>query len=536
MKNLLKKKSFLMGTALTITVLIMVPLITGAAPITPPPTGTVIPTFSGENIKNSGGTTTLNINGDGLLSNPNTGSVMVKDTEGLLVYGEGIGANYYSISPTDGISAKSTGAGTPSVVIYDPEGMAVSNGSRINFAVSGSGSISNPNGPVSVGDDLTATGVSTFKDVNVFSTNGLKIGDNSGTIIGLAINAAGDISNPTANPVKIADPNGLQLVKNDGTDSYKFFNGYITNLGTECADGPCPPGSIVGSPIKFSDDDGLNIMNGSSSGSYAWFKGSSSRIISDKIDLYPSTDGVKIEGDGGSNVDLKVNGRLRTGDANNYGGMWVAREGNPYSLFMGQYDTSRLGFYNNGAWRFLVDSWGNYYNPSKNFTVDDNLDVTGYIETPDKTIDGVNYTNAMCTTDGGEVYMTGGAGTTIWVCLLPVRTGGKLTADRLEANYITAKTNLSSTGKITAAGGFGTLNKVTTTNSSMAYPYSSASASCPSGQMLLSCGYYAKDPLTMTAYRINPDTSYSSCTVSFYNSSTSTKSVEVYALCLNPAA
>jgi hypothetical protein len=217
--------------------------------------------------------------------------------------------------------------------------------------------------------------------------------------------------------------------------------------------------------------------------------------------------------------------------------MWVGKEGVDYSLFMGQVDNSRIGFWNNGAWRFVVDSWGNYYNPSKNFTVDDNLDVTGYIETPDKTIDGVSYTSAMCTADGGEVYMTGGAGTTIWVCLLPVRTNAKLTADRLEANYINAKTTLSSNGKITATGGFGTLNKVSTENFALGTgSYYSASAACSSGQMLLSCGYYARDPVTVTAYRINPDTALSSCTVSFRNTSGAVKYVDVYAVCLNPAA
>ena len=69
----------------------------------------------------------------------------------------------------------------------------------------------------------------------------------------------------------------------------------------------------------------------------------------------PSTK-LQIVGNGGTSVDMKVNGRIVSGDATNAGGIWV-NEGT--TMFMGQNSSSSLGFYNNGAWRMTVDQNGN---------------------------------------------------------------------------------------------------------------------------------------------------------------------------------
>jgi hypothetical protein len=69
----------------------------------------------------------------------------------------------------------------------------------------------------------------------------------------------------------------------------------------------------------------------------------------------PSTR-MDVQGNGGSTVDMKVNGRIQTGDVNNAGGMWVSSAGN---LFVGQMGATALGFYNNGAWRLIADNNGN---------------------------------------------------------------------------------------------------------------------------------------------------------------------------------
>jgi hypothetical protein len=62
-----------------------------------------------------------------------------------------------------------------------------------------------------------------------------------------------------------------------------------------------------------------------------------------------------INGNGGSNVDLLINGRITTGDASSAGGMYV---NSAQSMFVGQSSSTALGFYNNGAWRLTVDNNG----------------------------------------------------------------------------------------------------------------------------------------------------------------------------------
>lgn len=63
-----------------------------------------------------------------------------------------------------------------------------------------------------------------------------------------------------------------------------------------------------------------------------------------------------VAGGGGFSVDLKVNGRIQTGDANNSGGVWVDGAG---SQFMGQVSATQMGFWNNGSWRLVVNNNGN---------------------------------------------------------------------------------------------------------------------------------------------------------------------------------
>jgi len=75
------------------------------------------------------------------------------------------------------------------------------------------------------------------------------------------------------------------------------------------------------------------------------------------VGIGTTTPGARLDvvGGGGSTIDLTVNGRLRTGDGNNLGGMWVNGAG---TQFMGQYDASAMGLYNNG-WRMVVNNTGN---------------------------------------------------------------------------------------------------------------------------------------------------------------------------------
>lgn len=66
------------------------------------------------------------------------------------------------------------------------------------------------------------------------------------------------------------------------------------------------------------------------------------------------TSKVEIIGAGGQTVDLKVNGRIQTGDGANGGGVNVTSSG---SMFMGAQSATKVGLYNND-WRLIVDNAG----------------------------------------------------------------------------------------------------------------------------------------------------------------------------------
>ena len=61
---------------------------------------------------------------------------------------------------------------------------------------------------------------------------------------------------------------------------------------------------------------------------------------------------LQIQGKGGQNVDLIVNGRIRSEDKD--GGLWVEND-----RFVGGKSPGQIGFYNNKAWRLVVLNNGN---------------------------------------------------------------------------------------------------------------------------------------------------------------------------------
>jgi hypothetical protein len=68
----------------------------------------------------------------------------------------------------------------------------------------------------------------------------------------------------------------------------------------------------------------------------------------------PSTK-LQVVGSGGSNVDAMVNGRIQTGDGGGVGGIWL---NSVQSLFIGQFNTTNIGFFNNGQWPMVIDNSG----------------------------------------------------------------------------------------------------------------------------------------------------------------------------------
>lgn len=67
------------------------------------------------------------------------------------------------------------------------------------------------------------------------------------------------------------------------------------------------------------------------------------------------TSKLTVKGLGSYNIDMKINGRIQTGDASNFGGVWL---NSGATQFVGQFDTNKLGFFNNNNWRMIVDNLG----------------------------------------------------------------------------------------------------------------------------------------------------------------------------------
>ena len=93
-----------------------------------------------------------------------------------------------------------------------------------------------------------------------------------------------------------------------------------------------------------------------------------------------------IEGNGGTSVDLLVNGRIRSNNDN--GGLWISDD-----RFVGGTSANRIGFYNNKAWRLLVQNDG---------TVDisGKLEVKGDLNVNGKT--GIGISNPISTLSLGS--------------------------------------------------------------------------------------------------------------------------------------
>ncbi len=67
---------------------------------------------------------------------------------------------------------------------------------------------------------------------------------------------------------------------------------------------------------------------------------------------------LQITGAGGTTKDLRVNGRIQTGDASDFGGIWFGAN-TSQEQFIGQYSATDMGFYLASNWRVVMAANGN---------------------------------------------------------------------------------------------------------------------------------------------------------------------------------
>jgi hypothetical protein len=248
-------------------------------------------------------------------TNPNTGIKMFNSNwagRSIVLFGQGLGGKY-------------------GFVAHHGQSYVASAGYTQTYKTSST---------VLEGSDINGLGIISASDIR-FSSGG-----EDDTKQRMIINAAGNVGIGTTTPISKlsviipvststvgADPNAYGAYFTDNTSATLA----IRSLGN-------------GAMHLTTDGPGRKLILGGGGFEQTIF------LTGGNAGIGTASPGVKLDiiGAGGTNTDLRVNGRIQTGDALNFGGMWVSSTG----LFMGQMNASALGLYNNG-WRLIADANGN---------------------------------------------------------------------------------------------------------------------------------------------------------------------------------
>lgn len=402
--------------------------------------------------------------------------------------------------------------------ISDPTGLAITIGGLTLY-----GSISNPYGampkPVTIDDELAVTGNTDLQGELSNSTGDLAINDNvvidttktltvdslSSSLPGIKpIKVNGDIEGTGGNvkfndTVKILNGNqfwatGPAIFDEEVSLAKGFYNdlGIISirdsgfanklNIGHDGLSGVI---AATNNLIKINSD--VNLMGAANS----WFNiFTNAYNAGDSIlTLKEGTDGkfgfsLEYDGNGTNNFNLK----RFNGDTVGSTVMSVNR-GSDNAVFAGGLDVA-----------------GNIFNSAGNISIADSVDFSlGSV---------VNVVGSLVNNwPGFAVYVND---------------------DLLVSGASTLQGNVSSSGKITATGGFGTINKITGSSVSvLAGSTNAAYAYCPGSQLVESCGYYSVSP-DINVYRLAPYANY--CYGRAKNNAATTQTFNMYAVCLDPSS
>lgn len=459
------KRLIVLVSALLITSIFCLPMIASGAggPTGSPPTNVVTPAFGGLDIYN-GATKTLGISNLGYLSNP-SGPITVLDDDGLVVKNltknaqTSIGA--YGITPPDSFKINNgadlaectnlQGFDVGSDCASLPFNIDIGRGVFIHDGPTGQGTMIQPDGQII--NNVTGEFMSFISDL------GFKFGNNISGIGALQISPEGKFSAPLTGVgmtelVTIADDNGFQIQNSAGTTFFQVdgTNGIISNPG---------PGNL---PVTIQDADGFLIKD-------VTFGSQKFKVSQDGLISSPS----------GIVTIADSNGFQQTNDAGT-------------------------------TTNFKVDGIGQMSNPSGNVTVNDGFDVKNNLQVyqtasvtgatdlwSDLTIHDADL--ALIGTGGGidaagnilgrkDISANGNMSTagnlSVYGKILNEAGGAVAINDALDVAG-----NITSTGKMTATGGFGTVYFISNYNASA----TSLTATCNPGDIAMSCEAISSQPL-----------------------------------------
>lgn len=306
MKNTLTGRKFAAPSIVALIVVMLSTTIVSAQPTSSPTGGNVDARFSTLGVGVLGSEAFL-IGSDGSVSNPGS-------TNGGVV-------NF-----SDGITSTATGAAS-AVVGTATSGVGVSGFSTSNYGVSGWST----SGTGGVFQSSTNNGVFARSEgasgvYGLGTTYGVYgEGLNTGSSVGGFFRSSATGTQPTA---LLGTPSAAVDAQGDIVNSSATFNGGQVRVVDANGFGVTAPTA----PVRFA----VNSATGAVSNPVA---GEPARIT--------DSSGLNIDGSGGTNVDLVVDGRIQTGDGASRGGMWVSSDP-AEPLFVGNNAYQGIGFYNNG--------------------------------------------------------------------------------------------------------------------------------------------------------------------------------------------
>lgn len=343
-----------------------------------PNTSAVTPVLVNNPTGGGGINVTVNGAGGGAIVTDNNGSgngMSVYSGTGTTIYANSSdGMSIMGFSPKDDaiLGRTSSSMGGDSGVVGEI------NGTIWGYGVSGIAYTDGSIGVRGLATGLNSTGVSASgTNVGVSASTGAS---GSYGVISTSPNGVGVYGNSTTNYGVMGISNSALGVYGNSNSS-NGVQGYST--------------SSYGVQGSTSTGVGVKGFGGSAGGEFSRTSfGTTNQVrLSTASNSIETTGNLDINDSGGYNVAVTTNGRLRVGTGGSLGGLWLGDADH----FIGQYDATSFGFWNNAAWRMIMDNAGRLSNPTGWFRIADAV----WIDSNQLWVDGVSTLVGAVTAQNG---------------------------------------------------------------------------------------------------------------------------------------